>query len=112
MNATAKEYREDWMTVSRQEWDGRQDSIRKAIAAMEWRALPVQDAPAMPGLAIKACIEEFRIPRVSRVAWSHALAPYGLCGIEGTYKNGLAQVYVLDLGSHVSPLVVYFWPKE
>ncbi len=102
-------YREDWLSVGREEWAGTQDRIRAAAAALEWRLLPVEDAPAMPGLGIKAAIEQLRLPRVSRVAWSSELAPYGFYGIEANYRNGRVQVFIVDRGTECLPVVSYFW---
>lgn len=86
--------------------------ILTAIAGLEWRDA-AGSLPAVPGLAIKGCIEELRIPKVSRVAISHDLAPFGLYGIEGHYTNGTAHVFVVDLGSHLLPVAsVLLEPKE
>jgi hypothetical protein len=105
------DYREDWTEVGREEWEGVQDRIRAAAAAMEWRPLPIEDAPAMPGLGIMAAIEQLRLPKVSRVAWSSELAPYGLYGIEANYSNGRVQVFIVDRGTDLVPVVSYFWAK-
>jgi len=74
-----------------------------AIDGLVWRDF-AGDLAAIPGLAIKGCIDDLRIPRVSRVSISHDLAPYGLYGIEGNYTNGTAHVFIVDLGSLLVPV--------
>lgn len=82
-------------------------TVMLAIDNLEWRAIPkggTLEAPFMPGEGIKAAIKELRIPKVSHVAWSHELAPYGFYGIRGHYTNGDAEVYIVDLGTHLVPV--------
>ncbi len=79
------------------------EAILAAIDGLEWVDF-AGSFPASPGLAIKGCITELRIPKVSRVAISHDLAPFGLYGIEGHYTNGTAHVFVVDLGSNLLPV--------
>jgi hypothetical protein len=84
-----------------------------AFDALEWQ--PVTDdltLPACPGLAIKACIQELRLPRVSHVAHSPAFEPYGLLGIRAHYRNGVADVYVVDRGSDSVVVASDFTPAE
>lgn len=104
------EHQENWTNIGRADWEGQQDSIRAAAAALDWRALPLDNVPAMPGYGIQQVIRELRLPKVSRVAWSSDLAPCGFYGIEANYRNGRAQVFILDKGSELTPLVSYFWP--
>jgi hypothetical protein len=91
--------------------DDNRTHVEHAIEKLAWRT-PEGEFPAMPGLGIKAVISELRLPKVSRVAISHDLAPYGLYGIEANYKNGCARVYVVDKGSNLIPICSDFWPKE
>lgn len=84
---------------------------------VEW--LPVPKAgeeplslPAMPGLAIKSAIQELRIHKVSHVAHSHEMAPYSLLAIRAHYKNGMAEVYLVDDGVGITPLASDFYPSE
>jgi len=65
----------------------------------------------MPGEGIKAAIEELRIPKVSHVADSHEMAPYGLYGIRGHFSNGRADVYLCDEGSSLVVLASDFYPN-
>jgi len=66
----------------------------------------------VPGLAIKTCIRQLSLPRVSQVAWNGAAASvdwydpkrregehYSIYGIEMNYDNGRARVYVIDTGT-------------
>lgn len=89
------------------------DVVEQAIDELEWWfAIHATTLPAVPGLAIKAVISELRLPKVSAIAISDALAPYGFYGIEANYSNGRALVYVFDRGSELIPLRSDFWPKE
>lgn len=90
---------------------GRQPLVEKAIAALEWETVE-GDKPMMPALSISECIKQLRLPRVSQVAISSDLAPYGFYGIESRYSNGRARVYVLDQGGILLPLASDFWPDE
>jgi len=89
-------------------------AVERAIRTIEWREIPKGgslEAPAMPGLGIKAAIQELRIPKVSHIAWSNQLAPYGFYGIRGHYSNGDAEVYIIDAGDHLTPVCSDFTPK-
>lgn len=85
--------------------------VERSIENLTWES--VEGAkPMLPGLGIKECIKQLRLPKVSQVAISHDLAPYGFYGIEARYKNGRARVYVLDRGTDLIPLASDFWPNE
>jgi hypothetical protein len=87
-----------------------QDMIVGAIDALDWQPTEgVTTLPMVPGLGIKHAITELRIPKVSHFAIGNGLAPYGLYGIEGHYKNGRARVYVIDRGSDLLPVASDFW---
>lgn len=87
--------------------------VQRAIDGLDWvDVVDGLELPMMPGLAIKTAISELNIPKPSKVAVSHELAPYGFVAIEGNYSNGRARVYVLDLGSTLVPLRSDFWDKE
>lgn len=85
--------------------------IEAAIFSLEWQALPVE-LGMMPGEGIKAAIKELRIPRVSHVAVSSELAPYGFYGIRAQYSNGRAEIFIADMGTYLCPIVSDFYPKE
>lgn len=90
-------------------------AIEIAIDKLDWEEVPEGGSltlGAMAGMAINATITEFRIPKVTRVAVSNRLAPYGFYGIEGNYKNGRALIYLLDTGTGVTPLASDFYEKE
>jgi hypothetical protein len=91
-----------------------QARVVRAIESIKWREIPKGDtleAPMIPGEGIKAAIQQLRIPKVSHVAWSCELAPYGFYGIRGHYSNGDAEVYVVDLGTHLTPVCSDFHKK-
>ena len=90
-----------------------QDTVAEIIDHLDWQeAHPGMDLPAVPGLGIAQCIRELRIPKVSHIAVSNELAPYGLYGIRGHYTNGHADVFVVDRGSDLIPVCSDFYPKE
>jgi hypothetical protein len=101
--------RTDWTTVGKEysETDELKARIREAVAAMEWhdlRGTGELSVPMMPGLGIKEAIKQLRIPKVWRVAWSNELAPSGFYGISGRYKNADVDVYLVDEGTHLTPV--------
>lgn len=97
-----------WTTVGAELVDDR-GRFARLFEALEWET--VEGAkPMLPALNISETIKDLRIPRVSRVAISHDLAPYGLYGIEGHYKDGRARVYVVDLGTKLVPVASDHWP--
>ena len=116
---TTTDYTRTWTEIGAQaigrrlEGGGRltQPAVIRVIGTLDWQAIEQGlSLPMIPGEAIKATIAELRIPKVSHVAVSHELAPYGFYGIEGHYKNGRARVYVVDLGSDLIPVASDFWP--
>lgn len=103
------------------------DAVETAIAELVWMEVPEDGilgdmaGGLMGALALKAAVDELRIPKVSRFAvgvlpcWSdHETGElcYGLLGIEGNYKNGQAQIYIADRGSDLLPIGADFTPKE
>ena len=68
--------------------------------------------PMGPGMAIEEAIKELRIPKPSHYALSNELAPYGLIAIRGHFKNGRADVYLLDEGHQCVVLASDFHPKQ
>jgi hypothetical protein len=108
-----------WMKVGAEHTatEKQRAEVLKAIEAMEWQRIPGPDEKAlvvgmMPGENIKECIRELRLPKVSAIAISNEMAPYGLYGIESNFKNRRARLYVLDKGHVCTPLCSDFWPKE
>lgn len=88
-------------------------TVERAITSIEWLEIPkggTLEAPMMPGEGIKAAIQQLRIPKVSHVAWSSELAPYGFYAIRGHYANGDAEVYIVDMGTHLVPVCSDFHP--
>ena len=100
-----------WTKVGVEFTQNKQDHISEIIKRLEWHPLPCEMG-MMPGEGIKAAIRQLKIPKVSRVACSHELAPLGLLAIEGNYKNGRGRVYLVDSGTEVTPIVTDFFPGE
>ena len=89
--------------------------VEAAIRLLNWQEIPKGgslEMPMLPGEGIKAAIQQLRIPKVSHVAVSSELAPYGLYGIRGNYSNGQAEIYIADMGTHLTPLCSDFHPKN
>ena len=100
-----------WTEVGEKYTRDKQGDIAAMIERMEWRTLPCEMGMG-PGMAIKEAIKDFKIPKVSRVATSNELAPYGLLAVEGNYKNGRGQIFMVDDGLSVTPLCTDFYSKE
>lgn len=86
-------------------------AIVRAIRSLEWQEIPkggTLSAPAMQGLNISAAIKDLKIPKVSHVAWTNELAPYGFYGIRGHYANGDAEIYIMDSGTVLTPVCTDF----
>ena len=96
----------DWFNVGKDHWEGNQERLTNICASAEWQNIPCT-LGMMPGEAIKAAIKELNIPKVSQVAVLHDLAPYSLCGIRSKYKNAAVDVFIVDEGTHISPLCAF-----
>jgi hypothetical protein len=83
------------------------------LARLEWLEIGEGiEMAMMPGMAIDAAIDQLSIPKVTHVATSNEMAPFGLCGIRGHYKNGRADVYIVDEGDKVTVLASDFYPNK
>jgi len=81
------------------------------FSRLSWQEFVVgMEMPMMQGLGIQAAIKELRLPKVSHIADSNEMAPYGLYGIRCHYRNGMAQVYICDEGSQLVVLASDFEP--
>lgn len=94
------------------EWEPIPDeAVERAIEKLVWEPL-AGAKPFSPGFAIEACIRQFRIPKVTRIAISHDLAPYGFYGIEAHYKLGRTLLYVLDMGLSLQAVCYDLYAEE
>ena len=100
-----------WTEVGKVYTEGKQDAISRHIDGMEWQEVPCTVGMA-PGEGIKEAIKELRIPKVSHIAISLKMAPLGLYGVRGHYKNGMAQVYMVDSGDVLTPICSDFYEGE
>lgn len=99
------------------EWPGvitSRDMVVKAIENLEWQEVPNHglEMGIAEAMAIETAIRDYKIPKVSHVATSPDLAPWGFYGIRGHYSNGVAEIYILDLGSQLATVRSDFTPKE
>jgi hypothetical protein len=91
-----------------------QAAVVRAIGTVEWQEIPeggTISVAMMPGEGIKEAIKQLRIPKVSHIAISNELAPFGFYGIRGHYKNGDAEVFLVDTGCSITPVCSDFYPK-
>ena len=100
----------NWTKIGEPEVGEHRERFADAIARLPWQSLPCE-LGMMPGENIKAVVKALRIPKVSHVAVSNELAPFGLYGIRGHYANGTAQVYVLDIGTECVPVASELLPE-
>ena len=112
---TGELYRLDWFKCSEEHagTDEQKEAIKAAVLRCEWVEIGERlTLPMMPGEGIKGIIKEFNIPKVRRISYnSHELAPYGLYGIEGNYKNARVLLFFIDEGSEISTLCAYVIEK-
>jgi hypothetical protein len=99
------------------EWPGlilARDMVVKAIENLKWEEVPNTGLEMDIGsaMAIEAAIRDYKIPRVSHVATSNDLAPWGFYGIRGHYTNGVAEIYIMDMGSQLATVRSDFTPNE
>jgi hypothetical protein len=115
-----------WTTVgARYTTPARRPDILHAIASLQWHEVGDRksvEVPAVPGLAINACIRAMRMRHVSQLAWHGVDATvdwyeedpegqhYAIYGIQAHYANGRARLYVIDIGTDTVPLASDFWP--
>ena len=104
----------DWMNVGKNHTEGNEGKLIPIFLAMDWQKVtPGFEMAMMPGLGIQAAIKELRIPKVSHVATSPELAPYGLYGIRGRFTGGgrdeTVDLFIVDEGCSMHPLaaIVY-----
>ena len=101
--------RRTWTTVGAEHTGPTaRETIERIIAGLEWQAVPC-DMAAGPGLAVKGLVQELRLPKVSHVADSHELAPYSFIAIRCHYKDGMAEVFAINTGTHITPLCSDFY---
>ena len=105
MIARVRAARREWPSVGARY----REQVSIAIPGLDWQEVPPNGDPLkMPmfqGMAINAAIKGFQIPRVSHIAIGTA---GGLClyGVRAQYKNGQAEIYILDRGHEAVPVVV------
>lgn len=100
-----------WTEVGKEHSKGKEEQLSAMFERFTWLTPPCTMG-AMPGMNISEAIQSFKIPKVSQVAVSTELAPYGLYGIKGHYSNGDAVLYLVDEGWQLIPIATDFYPKE
>lgn len=106
----------DWLSIGLR-FEAQRDQVEAAIDGLRWQT--EKSTAMVPGLAINALIREFRLPKVSRYAVNgtiqapdppEGLATYSVYGVEASFSNGRARLYVVDTGSELVPVCADFWP--
>lgn len=102
-----------WTTVGREVVpDDKREEVGRYLDAMEWVDPTGRSFGLSPGMAIKEAIKELQIPRVTHVATDNAMAPFDLLGIRAHYKNGRADIYMVDRGTDCVIIATDFYPVE
>jgi hypothetical protein len=101
-----------WTTVGRRYSKGKSGKakVTRLAKGLRWQKVPVE-LGFLPGENIKQVIRDLKIPKVTHVA-VNGMGPLGFYGIRGHYKDGMAQVYIVDEGSVVVPVLSEFWRKK
>jgi len=90
------------------ETEEQRELIMAAMQRMDWLEIPTDGSrlqvAMMPGLGINEAIKQLRLPKVSHIAISHELAPYGFYGIRAHYSNADVDVFLVDRGSDMFPV--------
>lgn len=89
----------------------KQESLPAIFDHLDWQPFPAK-VGFSEGYALQAVINEFKIPTITELAISNALAPFGLYGLHCQYANGRAKVYILDRGLNVFVIASDFWPNH
>lgn len=98
----------DWFPIGR-EFSGSQekrDRMLEAIGRVQWQLLQsdMLKIGMMQGYALEEAVKHFKIPKVSHVACSHDLAPFGLICIRGHYTNASVDLFFVDKGESLVPV--------
>lgn len=107
-------FRRTWLTAGK-EAGFKRESYMSAIEKLKWQEIPeggTLEMPMMPGEAIKEAMKQLNIPRISAVAQTNVMAPYGVYAMKAHYKGGYALVYILDQGSMLTPVASDFYPSK
>ena len=101
--------RVDWMQIGKDHWTDNQKRLQKLCEGIKWQKVPCT-VGGMAGMNISEAIEGFKIPKVSHIAVAHDLAPFGLYGIRGHYKSEDVEIFLIDEGTHLTPLCAFVTP--
>lgn len=99
-----------WTQVGAGITAGNEERIGSIIERMQWRGLP-SEMSLTAGMGISAAIEQLGLGGVTAVADSNEMAPFGLYGIQNTYTDGTARVYVVDRGDDMVVIASDFTPR-
>ena len=90
-----------------------QADINAGIAGLKWEETSKNmQLPFMQGMGIKAAIKEFKIPKISHVAYQGGVVcrgkaetfTAGLYGLRAHYANGTREIYLADDGLSITPV--------
>ena len=69
----------------------------------EWHILPYKMNP-IQAASIRRAIDSYKLVGVKAIAFSFALSPLSVLGIECHFKNGVQRVYFIDTGKTIVPV--------
>lgn len=91
------------------------EQIEQEIPKMDWKPVPENQRMKMPpnqAIALVTFVKEMKLPKLSDIAISKALAPYGFYAIRTHYNNGQVELYLIDDGLMITILCVDMHPME
>lgn len=89
--------------------------VSEYIDRIEWQRIPKGGSLSvamMPGENIKEVIKQLKLRAVTHIAISHDMAPFGLYGVRNRFKNGVADIFMVDNGCEVAIIRSDFIPKD
>ena len=96
----------NWTTVG-SEFDREQVELAIESNRENWDPIPVTMSMSA-GIAIREAIAQLDIREATHVFEANNLAPFGFYGIRCRYSNGIAQVYLIDTGTKLTPVCSEF----
>lgn len=94
-----------------------QAAIVHAAAHLTWEDMQEgKKLPLSQGMAIQKVITDCKMPYPDKVAVFGTIGinseEHGFYGIEATYSNGVAKIYIADNGCSLTPVAMEFTPKR
>jgi len=108
-----------WTEVGREFSDTpeKREKIRRAISNLEWIDLSPGEKiklPMMVAYGLDAVRKGCNMPALSKIAYSHEMAPFGLYAMQSNYKDVHVHVFIIDTGIEAVPVCIdkYFRQRK